>query len=331
MDCLNPVLAVSTIMDTAANTPRLPPTISEKPEPVTDLKPYNQTPGCHHVIKDVYSFFGKNVQNSVAVYVGVEDWKLDLQILESYAFPTVVCDPFYKQEEWFGAVLEKRGKLMDWMKYLKDSGCGSHFVNPKWIDPVIDFPGPFDGTRKVVDRSDETCMVNHPVSSWETLVNKAASLRNKNVTGAVSEPHFAVCKIELYNEEINVLASLLASKYRPSILYLRWSASPDESHEHCEAAGHLQSCGYRLISINSNGYFLYQYSGQDIYSCASWTNVGIRHPLIQQVQEEVTTFLRQTGISNARSPCCAEAAGIFEEAKSGDISPELPGSNIPAV
>jgi hypothetical protein len=283
VDGLNLVLAVSNIMDT---------TTSQKPEPVSDLKPYNQTPGCHHVLKDVYSFFGNNVQNSVAVYIGVEDWKSDLQLLESYAFPTVVCDPFYKQEEWRAAVLEKRGKLMDWMKYLKESDCGSHFVNPRWIEPVNDFAGLHDGTRRVVDRSDETRMVNHPVSSWETLLNKAAALRNKTPTTVGAEPHFALCKIELYNEEVGILASLLASKYRPSILYLRWSASPDESQAHCQAAGHLQSSGYRLISINSNGYFLYQYSGQDIYSCASWMNVGMRHPLIQQMQEEATKFLK---------------------------------------
>ena len=306
---------------------------SQKPEPVSDLKPYDAKPGAHHVLKDLYSFFGSHVQNSVAVYVGVDDWKRDLQLLESYAFPTVVCDPFYQHEEWRAAVLEKRGKLMDWMKYLKDSDCGSHFVNPKWIEPVVEFPGPFDGTRNIVDPTNNTT-VSMPVSSWETLLNKAAALRNKSATAVGAEPHFALCKIELYNEEVGLLASLLASKYRPSILYIRWSASPDESQPHCEAAGHLQSCGYRLISVNSNGYFLYQYSGQDIYSCASWTKVGARHPLIQQMQEETTNFIRQTGISNARSPCCAETAGIFDAAKSGDISPELPpasGTNIPAV
>ena len=280
---LNAVLVLSNIMDT---------TTSQKPEPVSDLKPFNQTPGCHHILKDVYSFFGNNVQNSVAVYVGVEDWKSDLQLLESYAFPTVVCDPFYKQEEWCAALLEKRGKLIDWMKYLKESDCGSHFVNPRWIQPINDFVGLHDGTRTLVDGSDETCMVNHPVSSWDTLINKAAALRNKNASTVDVKPHFALCKIELYNAEVGILASLLASNHRPSILYLRWSASPDESQAHCQAAGHLQSSGYRLISINSNGYFLYQYSGQDIYSCCSWINVGMRHPFIQQMQEEATKFIK---------------------------------------
>ena len=263
-------------------------TIPQRGELVSDLKSYNNTPGCQHVLKDVYSFFGSNVQNSIGVYVGVEDWKHDLQLLESYAFPTVVCDPLNKQKEWRLVLLEKRGKLIDWLKYLKDSGCGSHFVNPKWIEPVTDFVGLHDGTRELTDEFDKTRTINYPVSSWETLVKKAAALRNNST----DDPHFAVCKIELYNEEIGLLASLLASKYRPSILYLRWSASPDESQSHCEAAGHLHSCGYRLISVNTNGFFLYQYSGQDIYSCASWTNVGMKHPIIEQMQEDVANLLK---------------------------------------
>ena len=272
-------------MDTAA------PLVNEAPEPVTDLKPYSATAGAHHVLKDVYSFFGTNVQNSVAVYVGTTSWKQDLQLLESYAFPTVVCDPFSEQDEWRTAVTEKKGKLMDWMKYLKDSDCGSHFVNPKWIEPLVTYPGNFSGNRDILDLDNQP-IGSVPVSTWTQLLEKAAGMRNKNPSKEAGEPHFAVCKIELYGEETQVLSSLLATNYRPSIIYIRWSESPDESQAHCEAAGHLQSCGYRLISINGSGFFLYHFSGQDIYSCASWLNIGMKHPLILQMQEQVTEFLK---------------------------------------
>jgi len=269
-------------MDTAVN---------KLPDTMTDLKAYSPASNAHHVLKDVYSFFGTNLQNSVAIYIGSTSWKQDLQLLESYAFPTVVCDPFSEQNDWRSAVLEKKGKLMDWMKYLKDSDCGSHFVNPKWIEPLVSYPGNFSGNRDLLDLSGQT-VGSIPVFTWDQLVAKAAALRNRNTSKDIPEPHFAVCKIELYDEEVNILSSLLASKYRPSVIYLRWSESPDESQPHCEAAGHLQSCGYRLISINANGFFLYQFSGQDIYSCASWLNIGMKHPLILQMQEQVTDFLK---------------------------------------
>jgi hypothetical protein len=93
-------------------------------------------------------------------------------------------------------------------------------------------------------------------------------------------------------EEIPILSSLLATKFRPSLIYLRWSESPDESQSHCEAAGHLQSSGYRLISINENGFFLYQYSGQDIYSCCSWTKISMGHPFINLMKDQVSETLK---------------------------------------
>jgi hypothetical protein len=235
------------------------------------------------VLKDVYGYFGTNTDNSVAVYVGLLDWKKDLQLLETYAVPTIICDPFGENPEWAIAVREKRGKLMDWMKYLKEAGCGTHFVNPKWIEPVIEYPGVFDGSR---DLTADTVV---RMSSWDSLLKRAYALRNRSEAG---EPYFAVCRIELYNEEINVLSSLLASKYRPSLIYVRWSRSPDESQQHCEAAGHLQSCGYRHISVNENGFFLYQYMAKDIYSCCSWTEPSFNHPMIEMMRKELEEAIR---------------------------------------
>lgn len=55
----------------------------------TDLKLYDEAPGSHHILKDVYGFFGTSLSNSVAVYVGVPNWKQDLQLLETYAIPTL--------------------------------------------------------------------------------------------------------------------------------------------------------------------------------------------------------------------------------------------------
>jgi hypothetical protein len=259
------------------------------PPPVSDLKPYNNVPGSHRVLKDVYSFFGNNITKSIAIYIGCLDWKKDLQLLETYAVPTIICDPYNEQPDFRAALAEKRGKLIDWMKFLKESNCANHFVNPKWIENTIEYPGNFNGTRSF----DDGMIV--PVSSWETLLNKANDLRVKS---KVDDPHFAICRIELFGEESQILASLLASKYRPSLLYVRWSASPDESQEICEAAGHVQTSGYRLIDIDENGFFLYQYSGQDVYSCCSWTKSDMSHPFIGLIKEQVLGFIEQ--LENAR-------------------------------
>jgi hypothetical protein len=105
--------------------------------------------------------------------------------------------------------------------------------------------------------------------------------------------------------EIEVVASLLASTHRPSILYIFWSASPDESQMHCEAAGHVQTCGYRLLSINY-GFYMYQYTGQDMYSCCSWTEPSMAHPFVQLMTEQVA------GILNPQTEQSPEAPAVEE-------------------
>lgn len=245
---------------------------------VSDIKEFNNTPGAHHVLKDVYSFFDKNLLQSVAIYIGCADWKRDLQLLETYSMPTVVCDPYDEQPEWREALQTKGLKFMEWLSYLKESGCANHFVNPKWIKATTDYPSSFFGTRTV----DNTTT---PVVPWEHLVASAALMRN------TATPHFAVCRIELYGDEINVVNSLLSSKYRPSLLYIRWSNSPDVSQEHCEAAGHVQTAGYRLFTTNSNGFFLYHYTGQDMYSCCSWIQPSMSHPFIDMMRTQVSEAL----------------------------------------
>jgi len=257
-----------------------------------DLKLYSDVSGSFYVFRDTYSFFGENLKNSVAIHIGCSDWKENLQLLESYSIPTVLCDPAEELKEFEVGLTTHRGKLIDWMKFLKDSDCGKMFVNPKWVTVENVYPANFDGLR--------TCEGGSlTVNSWETLLEKANQLRGK----PTDTVHFAVCKIECLDEERTILASLLSSKYRPSIIYVRWSHDPDADQATCESAGHLQSAGYRLLAVQKTGWFLYNYSGQDIYSCCSWTETNGNHPLVQQMKEQVSEFLKNNEtIMNLQMP-----------------------------
>lgn len=256
-------------------------------QPIPDLKVYNDSANAHIVFKDGYTYFDLNVLRSVGLFIGCTDWKQDLSLLEAYSMPVVVCDPLNHQPEWREAVETKRVKLMDWLNYLKSNECGQYFVNPKWIAPTSDFPGTANGTREILGEGEEKRVVN--VSTWASLLDRANSLRGNS---KAAEPYFAVCRIALPDHEVEVLYSLLSTSYRPALLYIRWSHSPDEQQLQCEAAGHLQTAGYRLLAIH-NGFFLYQYTGQDMYSCCSWTNPTMSHPFIDLMTNQVKDALTQ--------------------------------------
>lgn len=250
-------------------------------ETIPDLKIYNDRPDAHVVFKDTYAFFDKNVMRSIAVLIGSESWQQDLSLLEAYSMPTVFLDPMNHQPEWREAVETKKAKLMDWLGFLKENGCGQYFVNPKWIAPSVEFPGITSGTTTAGEST-------VPVVSWNELIQRANALRGNSKS---ADPYFALCKIAVPDREIEIINNLLSTQHRPSLLYVRWTASPDESQLHCEAAGHLQTSGYRLLAIR-NGYFFYQYTGKDFYSTCSWTEPSMGHPFIGMMSSEVTEALK---------------------------------------
>ena len=265
----------------------------------SDLKSVSDISGSFYVFKDIYRFFGENIKNSVAIHIGCSDWKKNLQILESYPFPTIICDPNEEIVDFGTAVAVHRTKLMDWMKYLKESDCGKHFVNPKWLSVDNIYPANFDGTRTCEDG---------PLAllSWKSLLDKANQLRGKTTDYV----HFAVCKIECSGEERIILASLLSTEYRPSILYVRWSADPDQDAKTCESAGHVQSSGYRLLAVQSDGWCIYQYSGQDIYSWCSWTDVGLAHPFIKLMKDQVLECVQKIQSPDRNEPIASEGTPL---------------------
>jgi hypothetical protein len=265
----------------------------------SDLKQFSTDPGSFLIFKDIYRFFDEKIKNSVAIHVGCSDWKHNLQLLESYPIPTVICDPKNDLDDFSLALTTHRSKLMDWMQFLKTSDCGKHFVNPKWISVEQTYPGQFDGTSTID-------YIPTQVSSWSTLIQKANQLRGK----PTHEVHFALCKIECLNHERFILASLLSSPYRPSILYIRWSADPDGDQQTCEAAGHLQSTGYRLLAVQMDGWFIYHYSAQDIYSCCSWTDVGSMHPFVKMMVEQVSEVVQKMESPVRDEPVTSEGSAL---------------------
>ena len=249
-------------------------------EAIPDLKTYDGFENSHYVFKDSYTFFGKNILKAVGILVGLPNWKNDLPILESYSMPFVACNPNNDAPEFCESIKTKGAKLLQWLSYMKEEKVSTFYINPKWLLPVTQMPDNKIGT--ILNNKGESV----PMVSWTDVINQANTLKGPMKS---EDPYFAVCRIDIENE-IDVVSSLLSSQYRPSILYIRWSESPDESQLHCEAAGHVQTCGYRLLAVN-NEFYMYQYTGQDMYSCCSWTEPSMGHPFIQLMKEQAEAIL----------------------------------------
>ena len=252
---------------------------------IPDLRIIEDLSGAHYVLKDPYNFFNKKSLKAVNIFVGFPDWKRDLTLFETYSFPTIICDPDNQQSEFREIINIKRAKLLEWIKYMKEQDLSRFYVNPKFIAPYVLYPDTKEGT--LVNSKNETV----PMVSWDKLLQMGDELKGPMKSG---DPYFAVCRIHIENE-VSVVSSLLSSKYRPSLLYIYWSVSPDESQIHCETAGHVQTAGYRLIAVHG-GYYLYQYTDQDVYSCCSWTEPSMTHPFLELMTQQVQSFVVESTI-----------------------------------
>ena len=102
------------------------------------------------------------------------------------------------------------------------------------------------------------------------------------------EPKIHYLKIEVTNGfERNLVYTLLDSGFRPGLFLIKWSKDIDEDIATAYCAGHLQSVGYNLISLE-NGYALYFYSDQPLYDICSFKTIGLKNPILQSIIDSVT-------------------------------------------
>jgi hypothetical protein len=97
------------------------------------------------------------------------------------------------------------------------------------------------------------------------------------------EPKIHYLKVEVANGfERSLMYTLLDSGFRPGLLLIKWSKDIDEDTATAYCAGHLQSAGYSLISLQ-NGYALYFYSDQPLYDICSFKTIGLKNPILQSI------------------------------------------------
>jgi hypothetical protein len=216
-------------------------------------------------------FAGKGIR-TVFLSIGTSVSPLaDLEIAESLGCPANICAIGESEKKnWsdVSTVLKDR---------KRDSAASSFTeqVDTKWILPknlrMIDsLPWWENGT---IDISGTGPVATQKVDALVASICGTMKLKD----GA---KRIDVLKIDTTHSapglEIPILNSIISAGYRPSVLLLKWSAMPDTDLTTTNAAGHLQCCGYTLLSVKDNK-FLYFFNDDYIYEICSWeqrTNIN---------------------------------------------------------
>lgn len=99
-------------------------------------------------------------------------------------------------------------------------------------------------------------------------------------------PRVDLCKIDYPLLTYDIVHMLLNKGFRPGILYIRWDEHPDMSTQAMLSAGHLQNCGYTLVS-EVDGYFLYRFIDECVYEYCSWARSDCVNPLVNDIRDQL--------------------------------------------
>ena len=136
----------------------------------------------------------------------------------------------------------------------------NHWILPDSTSFSTVLPGPFNG---LID-----------LSGVQTTVEKFSAER------------VDICKIDYADYTVDFLYGFLNAGYRPGLFFINWPQHPDESAKTMAAAGHLQSCGYRLLNSTGN-YFLYMFVDECMYEICSWARVDSNNPMFSEFQRQL--------------------------------------------
>lgn len=94
------------------------------------------------------------------------------------------------------------------------------------------------------------------------------------------EERIDVLKIDTSTAKLaELLYGILHVGYRPGMVLLHWTCTPDSSLETTLLAGHLQNLGYGLVA-KSDTHYLYYFTDKNLYEMCSWEKTDVANPLI---------------------------------------------------
>ena len=232
------------------------------------------------VLDKLWDYFSTKGIKVVFVNVGTSSSPLaDLEIAETMGCPLHI---FEVRKEKLDAWEEVK-KVLKERKRGEGASDFTEGVDTKWVLPknvriYPFFPSFSTGTQEIEGTS-------YPTKEFVASIKDCcASMSLKEENGRVD-----LLKISLGNNlELPLVYSLLSAGYRPGLLMIEWSSSPDEMLNTTIAAGHLQTCGYTLVT-NYGNRCLYFNNDRCMYEICSWLSNKTDNPMVSELVESVTS------------------------------------------
>ena len=221
--------------------------------------------------------FARKGIRTVAISIGASDTCIpELEIVEDLGCPINIV-PLSSQDRaaWDAVIPMIKAKKIDpespHASFLK--GGDEKWVIPSHIRPQTTVPWWCNGSVL------EDCSAI-PVKAFVEGLCKSMKIQQENA-------RIDLLKIDCVRSapgfERALLGAILDAGFRPAVLLVHWTESPDEGLATAFAAGHLQNSGYRLLTTASGNYFVYYFTDNDMYQICSWKNTTVMNPMLNEI------------------------------------------------
>lgn len=226
------------------------------------------------MLESLWDFFSEKGIKTIFVSIGIgENPHTDLEIAETLGCPLHIYDVrenILTNWETVQSILKNRKPSDQTSPFLENiekkwvlpKNIRIHKEIPTFFSGQINLEGTLYSSKDVLTCVKECCSSN--------------SLRDDQI-------RVDILKICLGNKyELPVLQSFLTVGFRPGMILIEWSHLPDEDSASCITAGHLQTCGYRLLASYGNR-FLYIATDRCMYDICSWQDNNTDNPMVTEI------------------------------------------------
>jgi len=248
--------------------PSLPPTIEKKDGNVS-----------FQAIACLYDFFSPRTKNIENWCFGFRNGGVEIDIAESTGSKIKIFDARPASKEKYDIF----SRIMDTHETEEGDPKWAEVLTEHWIlpgsttySPIL--PSQFSGTLDI---------------SGVTTQFQAINLE--------TTPRIDICKIDYEDYTTHIVYNILNLGYRPGVLMINWPNHPDCSVETMICAGHLQTCGYRLLNSSVN-YFTYMFVDDCMYEICSWNIKTCPNPMFQEFLRNMNQMVRQSLPTPATTP-----------------------------